>query len=377
MSNSTFQAADSSLKRDEALDWFVRRCNERFSAEDEQSFQTWLARDSAHRTAFDHWQSEWQATGEIPRDMRKLLLRNLAFDKAMDLARSTSSAEVAAQAAGTSRQPRAPQPTASRRRIFAPALAIAGIAAVTGGTGLLAWNQWQAQPVFEQAFSTSRGEQVEVPLPDGTRLRLDAATRLEVVYYQHRREVKLIEGQAVFAVRSSADRPFQVLAGPLRVTVVGTRFSVRHTPEVPDASGVEVAVEEGRVRVERVAERADSAPNPSKLSMESVLLTAGQQISADRSGEMSAVSRVPAAGIASWRANRVSFNNRRLDHALAELARYGDPQLLIRDSVVAAMPITGVFDPRDMGTFRRLLPASLPVQLKVVSGDLAEVVLVR
>ncbi|WP_028602047.1 FecR family protein [Ottowia thiooxydans] len=377
MSKPTFQASDASRTRDEALDWFVRRCSERFGSEDEQSFQSWLAQSPTHQKAFDHWHGEWKAVDAIPQDLRSLLQHNLAFDQASGFARDSSSPQAGAQPLVPNRQ-RTPQlPMPSRRRIFAPAMAIAGIAAVTGGTGLLAWNHWQSQPLFEQAFSTPRGMQDEVPLPDGTRLRLDSATRVEVAYYRQRREVKLLDGQAVFAVRSDAERPFQVLAGPVRVTVVGTRFAVRHTPQVPGSSGVHVAVEEGRVRVERLMSHAGDSPNVESLTREGILLTAGQQVSSDKVGELSAISRVPAAGIAPWRSNRVSFDNQRLDHALAELARYGDPELLIRDPVVAAMPITGVFDPRDMATFRRVLPASLPVQLKAISGGVAEVVLTR
>jgi transmembrane sensor len=351
-------AADASRAREEALDWFVRRRDEEgLGAEEEGAFQSWLAADAAHRQAFDHWQGEWQAVGAIPPEMRSLLERNLAYDQAME----------AASGAGAGARP---MPT--RRRVLAPALAVAA-AAATGGTGLLAWNRWQAQPVFTQAFSTRRGQQSDVLLPDGSRLRLDAATRLQATYYRQRREVALLDGQAVFAVQGDAARPFHVLAGPVCVTVVGTRFSVRYTPQMPGGTGVQVAVEEGTVRVKRIAAHTDGGAGVEPA----VILTAGQQLASDAAGALSAVLPVPAGGIAPWREHRVRFDNQRLDHALAELARYGDPQLLVRDPAVAALPITGVFDPRDMATFRRLLSASLPVRLQAARGGAAEVVLAR
>lgn len=350
-------AADAARVREAALDWFVRRRDgEGLGAEEEQAFQRWLAADAAHRRAFDHWQAEWQAVDAISPAMRSLLQRNLAQDLAYDQAMQAASSA----GAGVHAVP-------ARRRVLVPALAVAA-AAVTGGTGLLAWNRWQAQPVFTQAFSTPRGQQTEVRLPDGSRLRLDSATRLQATYYRQRREVALLDGQAVFAVQGDAARPFHVLAGPVRVTVVGTRFSVRYTPQVPGDAGVRVAVEEGTVRVERAAAHPGQA---------AVTLTAGQQLASDAAGEPFAVSPVPAAGIAPWREHRVRFDNQRLDHVLAELARYGDPQLRVRDPAVAALPITGVFDPRDMATFRRLLPASLPVRLQAAGGGAAEVVLAR
>jgi transmembrane sensor len=234
--------------------------------------------------------------------------------------------------------------------------------------------------VWTQAFSTPRGQQTDVSLPDGSSLRLDTATRVEVTFYRQQREVRLLDGQAVFAVQGDVQRPFHVWAGPVRVTVVGTKFSVRHTPEVLGGAGVHVAVDEGKVRVERLA--ADGALATGAAGMDAVVgsvvfLTARQQITCDAAGVLGAVSPVSAGDIAPWRDHRISLDNLRLDHALAELARYGDPQLVIRDPAVAALTITGVFDPRDMSTFRRVLPAALPVRLKPGADGTVEVVPAR
>lgn len=373
MSTLPTQAANASRAREEALDWVVRRRNESFSAQEERAFQSWLAADPAHRQAFDHWEGEWKAFDDIPQAMRSLLQRNLAHDQALDA--DTGAGQAGPQSSAPGRLQPVRQPLPSRRRILASTLAVAGVAAVTGSTSLLVWNYWRAQPVYRQAFSTRRGQQSKATLPDGTCLRLDTDTRLEVAYYRQRREVKLLDGQAVFAVQGDAGRPFHVLAGPVRITVVGTRFSVRHTPQVPGGAGVHVAVEEGTVRVERIDGPTDASPV--RAEGQAVILLAGQQVSSNEAGVLSAVAGVAAGGIAPWRKYRVRFDNQRLDYALAELARYGDPQLLIRDPAVAALPITGVFDPRDMATFRRLLLASLPVRLKAAGGGAAEVVLAR
>lgn len=348
-------AITASRIREQALDWFVRRRDAQGWGEaDEQGYQAWLAADARHREALDRWQGEWQAFDAIPPDMRELLRRNLAFDQAM----------VAAGPAGAGRGPAMP----SRRRVLAPALAIAVVGAVAGAIGWQVWGHWQAQPVYAQSFSTPRGQQAEVPLPDGTRVRLDTATRLQATYYRQRREITLIDGQAVFAVQADATRPFHVLAGPLRVTVVGTRFSVRHTPGQPGVGGVQVAVEEGQVRVARQV-GGDAV---------AVLLAAGQQVSADAAGTLSAIAPVAAgAGIAPWREHRVRFDNQRLDHALAELRRYRDVPWVIRDPAVAALRVTGVFDPRDLATIGRVLPASLPVRLRMGADGLTELVPAR
>lgn len=339
---------NGSPARDQALEWFVRRRDQGLDAQEEQRFQAWLAADPANGKAFESWQAEWAGFDAIPAEMTALLQRNLAYDQAM----------AAASAAGRARAA-APAHNPARRRILAPALA-AAVVAVTGGAGFLAW---QATPTYTQSLASQRGQQREAMLPDGTRLRLDTATRVEVRYYRQRREVRLLEGQALFTVSANPEQPFDVLAGHTRVTVVGTRFSVRYTPEIAGQDGVRVAVEEGRVRVAR----ADA--------QDAVMLSTGQQVVSDGAGVPGTVRPVAAADVAPWRNQRVIFDGMRLDQALAELGRYRDVPLVIRDPAVAALRVTGVFDPLDITTFQQVLPSSLPVRLQASGAKDQEIVL--
>lgn len=335
--------APSTDTDDVALDWFVRRAGGSLDAADEAALQSWLAADSAHAAAFARHQDDWRILDALPADGVRTLKQNLADDR-------TASA-----------------PTVPRRRawwrglaLWVPQAAVASVALSVVCGGYLAWNHWQQQPVFTQQFATGRGQQLEVALPEGSHLRLDTLTRADVTMYRDRREVRLPQGQAVFQVQGDAARPFDVLAGPLRITVVGTRFSVRHTPDVPGREGVHVAVEKGRVRVVRAT--------PSGGGESPVELVAGQQIFSDRAGLLGAVSVVPAAGIAPWRESRVSFDDVRLDQALAEFERYGPVPLTVREPAVAALRVTGTFNPRRPDNFARLLPRVLPVQLREREG---------
>ncbi|MDP4074386.1 FecR family protein [Acidovorax sp. A1169] len=344
---------DAMHLREEVLGWFIRRDRDGWNGDDEVAFQAWLQADERHRSRYTHWQARWEAMDAIPADAVAQLRGRLARDKAVQQAYAQAGMPVVARQGEEGDEREGAGPT--RRRLLVPALAMAGMAAITAGTGLLGWRQWQAQPVFTQAFSTVRGQQAEVPLPDGSRLRLGTATRLEVTYYRQRRQVRLLDGQAVFSVQADADRPFEVLAAATRITVVGTRFAVRHTPDMAVDAGVHVLVEEGRVRVARAA----VAPGPGELE-----LTAGQQVASDAQGALAAVMPVPGDGIAPWREHRVSFVDMPLGHALAEMERYGSTGLVLSDPAVAALRLSGTFDPRDTRTLRSVLPSALPVRLQ-------------
>lgn len=330
----------------QALDWFARR-QRAFTEEEEAAFDAWLRADPAHRAALERWHGDWAGLDALPADGIAQLRRQLAADKAAaELVSPTRRDWLAGLAA------------------IAPRAALATVALSTAGGGLLAWRHWQEQPLFAGEFRTLRGQQKDVTLPDGSVLRLDTDTRIAVGLYRERREVKLLGGQAVFQVHGDAARPFDVLAGAVRVTVVGTRFSVRHTPGILGADDIRVEVEEGRVRVAGVDGMA-AAP--------AVELGAGQRIAADAQGRLGAIGQVAAAGIAPWRDGRITFDNTPLAQVLAEFGRYGSTGLLVRDPAVAALRVTGTFDPHRLENFRRVLPRVLPVALRE-DGAVTEIV---
>lgn len=343
------RAAPSSSDLDtEALAWFARLDRER-GAEQNAEFQAWLAGHPSRQAAFARWQADWQRLDQLPAAGVAQLRRQLAAEQAQ-----------------ADRKP-TPAPTGRRAWLqgwsaLVPQAAVAAVVVLmAGGGSYLAWDHWQQQPVFVQNFSTERGQQLDVQLPDGSRLRLDTATRLEVALYRQRREVRLPEGQAVFQVQGDATRPFDVLAGAVKVTVVGTRFSMRHTASVPGDNGVRVAVEEGRVRV---AAAGGAVNPPGQTGAATVVLTAGQQVSADAAGRMAPVGPVATAGVAPWRDGRITFDDVPLAQALAEFERYGQTGLVVRDAAVGALRMTGTFDPRRLDNFRQALPKVLPVRLQ-------------
>lgn len=338
---STADTTSTDAER-QALGWFVR-ARGGLTAQEQRDLADWQVQDPAHAQAYARWQADWQRLDTLPAEGVAQLRARLARDLAHEATR--------------------PQPAvggwlaAWRCTHWAGTAAMAASVAVVAAGGLLAWNHWQQQPLFEKHIATRTGEQVDVQLPDGSSLRLDTATAIDVALFRQRREVRLPEGQAVFRVQGDAARPFNVLAGPLRITVVGTRFSVRNTPGIPGEEGVRVAVEEGRVRVARADAQAPAAGAV-------VELTAGQQIASDAAGRLGPVAAVPASGIAPWRESRVSFDNTPLAQALAEFGRYGPTRLTVRDPDVAALRLTGTFDPRRLDNFVRVLPRVLPVRMQ-------------
>lgn len=366
--------ADLNAAEVQALRWLVRR-EDGLDASAEAEFQAWRQADAAHRAAFDDMAGTWRAFDDIPADGVAQLRAGVATARPAAPAGSTLSTEP------VSVVPPSPAPQTHRQhkptRLAGPggwlrsliggqwlpqALA-ACVAFATLGGGWFAWDHWQQQPVFSQHYATARGQQIEARLPDGSTLRLDTASQADVTLYRQRREVRLPEGQVMFTVQGDKTWPFDVLAGAMRITVVGTRFSVRYTPSMGNDQ-VQVAVEEGHVRVARAdaLKRSDGLPAASQMS-DTIDLEAGQTVAADAEGRLGPVGRVATESIAAWRGNRVNFDDTPLSLAVAELERYASTGLLVRDPAVAALRVTGSVDLRRAGDFTRSLPEVLPVRL--------------
>lgn len=328
----------------EAATWAVRR-NAGLDAEGRARLQAWLAADPRHAAALDALTATLQGVQQMPAQAAGRLRAGLPQ-----------------RSAPRPRVPSRPARWLPRLRPFLPHAAAAMVALAVAGAG---WFGWWLQPTFDQAYATARGQQIRVTLPDaeagGSTLQLDTSTQLQARLYRDRREVRLGAGQAMFAVHSDPARPFQVLAGALRVTVVGTRFSIRHTDSGVDAGRTVVAVEEGLVRVQRMAD-ADHAQHAPAAE---VTLGAGQVLAIGGKDDPYAgtVSNIAPQAVAPWRSGRISFNQTPLAQALAEFERYGNTGLVVHDPAVAAMTVGGSYGQRQHQRFAEFLPQLLPVRL--------------
>ncbi len=307
-----------------AAHWFSRRGQPDGQAE----FAAWLAADARHAQAYAQLKDTHRAVRRIP-------------------------AHVAARWT----VPQAsPAPVFAPRRHWLRSLPYAAAAMLLLGVGAGGYQWWQ-QPTFSQSYATARGQRLAVALPDGSKLQLDTATQLHVTVYRQRREVRLAQGAALFQVQAKQGQAFDVLSGPLTVTVVGTQFSVRNT--LTQDGQLRVAVQHGHVRV--AGARQDR-----------VDLTAGQGVTADAGGRLSAVASLAPGSVAPWRDGRITFDNVPLGAALAEFERYGDTGLLVRDPAVARLRIGGSFSLTQLDRFAAALPQLLPVQI-VHSGSANEI----
>ncbi|MGY2189022.1 fec operon regulator FecR [compost metagenome] len=235
---------------------------------------------------------------------------------------------------------RFPMPTPAPRK---PRKALgATILLVLLGAGLV----WLDPAYQSEQFHTVIGERRVVKLVDGSRMTLDSDSRATVAWHLRSRRVELQAGQALFDVSKTLVRPFRVDAGVAQVNVLGTLFSVSHLED-----GVRVTLVRGAVNV-----------NDRTAAKHSVQLMPGQQVDVRQHLLQQPIAVDTDAAIA-WKDSRLIFERTPLAEALVQIQRYRKPAIILDDPSLASLPISGVFDNRNVEDLLKLLPSILPVSL--------------
>jgi len=182
------------------------------------------------------------------------------------------------------------------------------------------WNLLSAQ-----TYSTDIGEQLSIPLTDGSVIRLNTDSRVQVHYTRQVRDVELVKGEALFTVENDPDRrPFQVSTGTAVVHAVGTEFDVYRQPE-----RTFVAVVDGKVHVSASGLR-DS-------------LSAGEQASIGLDGQIRKDAEKNFQPARNWAQRRLDFDEATLAQVAAEFNRYNRAQIVVQGDALRNKLISGTF----------------------------------
>ena len=295
--------------REEARAWLLRMSSGQAGPEDERALEAWLARSEEHRRQFAEVHRLWSELDQVP--------ESTWLD------------------AG---------PPAVRRRFRWLPHALAASLAVVLLAGGLAWRELAGtgQAPSQWQYVTRTAELRPIVLEDGSAIELGPRSRMQVAFAPDQRRVLLQDGEAYFDVVRDADRPFLIDVGVGTVRVLGTAFNIHR-----NGNQITVAVARGEVSVSRGSHQ--------------VSLTAGQRLKLSQS-ELYRLEDLPSVEIATWRDGRRVFRDSPLADLVADLNRYSRKPVVIADTRLAGMRVTGAFDnfadvPAVLETIELSLPA--------------------
>lgn len=201
-----------------------------------------------------------------------------------------------------------------------PLLATAASLLLAAGIG---WLQWPTLQRLNSDYATSAGERREIILADGSTLRLDSASAVDVDLSGATRKVHLRQGRLFVDVVHDG-RPFVVEVDKAQVRVLGTQFSVGRRD-----AGDEVVLLKGKVEV--------NAGNDSRV------LAPGQRLNI-HGQRLDPIQTVDAERLLAWRDGQLRVRDVPLREVLQQLADYQGSRLLLLNEAAGQRLVSGSFN---------------------------------
>jgi transmembrane sensor len=310
------------------------------SAEKQAALERWLDESEAHRQAYEQVKKTWALAQQSAQDSQMLSLRHeTALRITRRSARTTRQGWLAAAAACL---------------VIGAAVLLGQMPQLSSQTDALLASLGVAR---DGTYATGVGERLVINLKDGSQVTLNTDSSVEVAFSPTERGLRLLRGQALFEVAKDPARPFVVTANDRRLVAVGTAFDVRL-----DGARMQVTMVEGTVRVERVASNrtSDSTPPATNMPARIATITAGEQLTVD-DVQLDRIRTADPERTTSWQHGQLLFDDTRLADAIAEMNRYSDRRLELRDASLADLRISGAFSTSRPAVFVEALTMYFPI----------------
>ncbi|MFY4259446.1 FecR family protein [Achromobacter xylosoxidans] len=275
----------------QAVQWMVLFSSGNASAADQVRFRQWCEAAPAHANA---WQALQACIGQPLQALRATGLSAAHGSPVRDL---------------LARGP-------SRRQFLGKTLALAGVGIGSAWVGARLWHD-------RGDWHTGTAQRLSIALEDGSRLELDACSKIRLEFTHAMRRVRLLQGALVATVAADADRPFGVTTEDGTAWARGTEYMVR---KEADHSVAAVLAHEIRIST-RAGHLLD--------------LAQGQVARYDASG-IHPLEAERATGLAAWRQGRLEVLDAPLA-AVADALRTYMPGLLHLSDRAAILRVQGVF----------------------------------
>jgi transmembrane sensor len=293
----------------QAASWLLRREEPDWHEEDARKLDEWLEESMVHKAAYWRLEYGW-----------------LKADRLAALRCSNG------------------EPGITSQNHFLRRWSLAASVLLIIGTASVHWQSQFTRPSDPEItlVSTKAGMRKLVRLQDGSQIDLKSGSAIRTSVDAKSRLVWLDDGEAHFDVTKRDGQQFIVYSGHKKITVLGTRFSVRK-----NGSEVFVVVREGRVRIEDMSK--DSSRQATiidggdfALSRGSTTFVAGTTRQTKNSGF-------------SKNSGMLSFDQSTLYEVAAEFNRYNRRKLVIDNPEAGEITIGGTFRTDNVDAFVRLI----------------------
>ena len=198
---------------------------------------------------------------------------------------------------------------------------------------------------------TAQAENIDVALPDGSMVSLNAGS--ELIYPEKftsgTRKVSL-KGEAYFKVAHDKNKPFVVASGDARVEVLGTQFNVNTHSAV---NTMEVVLTSGKVTVYYKAKAS-----------EKVLLLPGEKAELITDQQLISKSTNTDPNYMAWKTRFIVFEDETLGQVVKTLEHVYQTPVVLADKQLSDCRVTATFNGQSLESVMEVLKETLDLQVK-------------
>ncbi|WP_426155036.1 FecR domain-containing protein [Pseudomonas sp. TSRC2-2] len=293
-----------------AASWYVQLQSQPPSLAEQKAWQLWIESDPAHLAAWNQMEQLQRHLGTLPQDLKRRALNG-------------------------------GQP---RRQVLKLLL-------LAAGTGFVGWNVQQRTSLgyVWADYKTGVGQRRTVSLADGSQIKLNTDSAIDVAFDAAQRLIRLRSGEILIQTGKLGDqRPFYVQTRDGRIQALGTRFSVHQM-----SSSTRVGVLEDRVSVQ-----------PAQSSTAALILKAGE--STDFDSRYVGLTHPFQSSEVAWINGQLIVLNARLGDVIEALGRYRSG-VLHCDRRARDLRVSGTFRLDSTDAVLANLQASLPINVRYFS----------
>jgi transmembrane sensor len=242
-------------------------------------------------------------------------------------------------------------------------LRIAAMAIIVAGISFFMLKKERIEKISDTSMCeviSPRGSKVQLLLPDGTRVWLNAESKIRYRknFNERSRDIYL-EGEGYFEVARNPAKPFVVSTADIRIKALGTSFNIK---SYPGENTIETTLIEGKVLLEKVSANGQ-VENPMALTPNQKVIyykkpdttlksgkvtsdNSPQRISPKKSFESQVIlnKNVNSDQAIAWKDNRLYFENESFENLAVKLERRFGVDIHFLNEDIKQYPFSGRFD---------------------------------
>lgn len=363
-------------------DLIVKILSDKASFEEIQLLKKWMEQDADNKIYFNQMKSAWQVSSSIQPLAR--FDAESAWQKAKAIIDEGENMEET-----DSRFDFAFWMRIAAMLIFA--FMLGGLATYFGFKKTISHDALVQNSINE--ISAPLGSKTKLVLPDGTRVWLNAGSKLRYLqsYNTDHRDVYL-EGEAFFKVKTNPEKPFIVKTSEMSVKAYGTAFNVK---AYPDEATITTTLVEGIVKIEgidRNSKKFNVSLKPKqnlvyvkKIFAENMASTKTEAVKQNVAAEdetkntikdkpkhenkpVSVDSDIKTTIYTSWKDDKWTIEREELDQLAVMLERRYNVNFIFRSDVLKKYRISGIIRKETLEQVLDLLKLTVPMTYKIKEG---------